>query len=167
MKSVCLTLAACASIIAVSADKTRAQDVRARVLIGVGTVAAGIILGTQTAKTEEKKRKDAADAARRAEEERKRREEQARRDASARLSSALGTRINTQVFQPSYGSTSLAKALTQGKLFRLGPGWGTSAAHCISYLPSVCSPCDQNPATNVCVVRLHERILNISGARIQ
>jgi hypothetical protein len=165
MKSVILMLAICAPAVVISADRPQAQDMRARVLIGVGTVAAGIILGTQTAKTAEKHRKDAE--SRRAEEERKRREEQARRDAAARLSSALGTPINTQVYRPPTGTTSLAKAVSQGRLFRLGPGWGTTAAHCISYVSSVCSPCDRNPATNICVVRLHEKMLNIAGARIQ
>ncbi|MGH6851047.1 MAG: hypothetical protein ACREDD_11470 [Methylocella sp.] len=143
MKILAIALVAFALLTRLHSDAS-AQDWKVRGLIYVGSFAAGVILGTTDVWGKDKERKG--------------------QEAEARLSDLVGKSVPTQVVRPSPG-VEIAKAQIAGKVYRLGPGWGTSAEYCISYVSSLCSPCDQQP--NICLIRFNEPVLNISGATIR
>jgi hypothetical protein len=147
MKIFAIALVAFAFLIRPHSDAS-AQDWRTLTLIYVGSFAAGVILETTKAWGEEKER---------------RAKEKEAQLSSGLLGDLIGKPVPIQIVRPSPG-VEIAKAQIVGKVYRLGPGWRTSAEFCISYAPSLCSPCDQQPG--ICLIRPNEAVLDISGASI-
>lgn len=138
------------------APSAAAQGLLQKGLLYIAPVVIGTMYGVQHARAQEEKKKEEAAIAEREKSEYRIRalEESLRALRDQREKAAQEAKIKAERDAANRRMTDLLSGHTfamqipkTGKVYKLGPGWPTTAQYCVSYVPGVCSPCDYNGQT--------------------